>query len=171
MTTQEKTTANAAILPMSAILEHWQGHRRVTRRVIEAFPEEVFRSYSIGGMRPFSELTLEMINMAEPGIKGIVTGDWGTPHDQADHSASTPIIHDKAYILHRWDEITELINKLWEQIPEGRLEETETAFGLYHQPIYSTLLYFIDNEIHHRGQGYVYLRSLGIEPPAFWDRR
>ena len=32
------------------------------------------------------------------------------------------------------------------------------------------LLYVIENEIHHRGQGYVYLRSLGIEPPAFWDR-
>ena len=30
--------------------------------------------------------------------------------------------------------------------------------------------YFVDNEIHHRGQGYVYLRALGIEPPAFWDR-
>lgn len=182
MTTQEKTatttaaaaattTATAATLPLSAILEHWQGHRRVTRRVIEAFPEEAFRSYSVGGMRPFSELALEMIGMAEPGIKGIVTGDWGTDNDMEHHSATTPIVHDKAYILRRWDEITDLINKMWPQIPEGRLEQTETAFGLYHQPIYNTLLYFIDNEIHHRGQGYVYLRSLGIEPPAFWDRR
>jgi uncharacterized damage-inducible protein DinB len=32
------------------------------------------------------------------------------------------------------------------------------------------LLYVIDNEIHHRGQGYVYRRSLGVEPPAFYDR-
>jgi uncharacterized damage-inducible protein DinB len=30
--------------------------------------------------------------------------------------------------------------------------------------------YWIDNEIHHRGQAYVYLRALGIEPPAFYDR-
>ena len=28
----------------------------------------------------------------------------------------------------------------------------------------------VDNEIHHRGQGYVYLRELGIEPPPFWER-
>ena len=28
----------------------------------------------------------------------------------------------------------------------------------------------VDNEIHHRGQGYVYLRALGIAPPAFYDR-
>ena len=26
------------------------------------------------------------------------------------------------------------------------------------------------NEIHHRGQGYVYLRALGIEPPPFYER-
>lgn len=32
------------------------------------------------------------------------------------------------------------------------------------------ILYAIDNEIHHRGQGYVYLRSLGIEPPPFYER-
>ena len=32
------------------------------------------------------------------------------------------------------------------------------------------LFYVIDNEIHHRGQGYVYLRALGIEPPLFYDR-
>ena len=31
-------------------------------------------------------------------------------------------------------------------------------------------IYFIDNEIHHRAQGFVYLRALGIEPPFFWDR-
>jgi len=29
---------------------------------------------------------------------------------------------------------------------------------------------FVDNEIHHRGQGYVYLRSLGITPPGFYER-
>ena len=28
----------------------------------------------------------------------------------------------------------------------------------------------IDNEIHHRGQGYVYLRALGKEPPPFYER-
>ena len=30
--------------------------------------------------------------------------------------------------------------------------------------------HWIDNEIHHRGQAYVYLRALGIEPPHFWER-
>jgi uncharacterized damage-inducible protein DinB len=63
------TAPSAGIIPISAFLAHWQGHRRLTRRVIELFPEDA-----------------------------------------------------------------------------------------------------IDNEIHHRGQGYVYLRALGIEPPGFYDR-
>jgi uncharacterized damage-inducible protein DinB len=37
--------------------------------------------------------------------------------------------------------------------------------------VYFFILYWIDNEIHHRGQAYVYLRSLGIEPPHFWERQ
>ena len=186
MTTQEKATAaagvaettaaintaaaNAVRIPMSALLEHWQGHRRVTRRVIEAFPDAAFESYSIGGMRPFAELTLEMIGMAEPGIKGILTGNWAQD-GELEHHVTNNTRRDKTYVLRRWDEVTALIDRLWPKIPQGRLEQVEAAFGLYNQPIYNTLLYFIDNEIHHRGQGYVYLRSLGIEPPAFWDRR
>jgi len=31
-------------------------------------------------------------------------------------------------------------------------------------------LFWIDNEIRHRGQAYFYLGSLGIEPPPFRDR-
>ena len=48
--------------------------------------------------------------------------------------------------------------------------ETLTAFGQYTGVLHDMVLYVVDNEIHHRGQGYVYLRSLGIEPPAFYDR-
>ncbi len=48
--------------------------------------------------------------------------------------------------------------------------ETLNAFGQYPGVLHDLILYVIDNEIHHRGQGYVYLRALGIEPPAFYDR-
>jgi uncharacterized damage-inducible protein DinB len=44
-----------------------------------------------------------------------------------------------------------------------------TAFGQYPGRV-DLLLYAIDNEIHHRGQGYVYLRANGVEPPPFYER-
>lgn len=165
-TMQPERTTSATVLTAETVLKHWQGHRSLTRRVIEAFPEDKLFNHSIGGMRPFSELAMEMIYMAGPGIEGIVSGKW----KGFGEAEEVPEPKTKAEILKLWDSITEKINSLWPQISEKRFQEVDVAFGQYEGPIHWTLFYFIDNEIHHRGQGYVYLRSLGIEPPAFWDR-
>ena len=161
------TTApeTAVILTPKALLDHWQGHRKLTRRVIEAFPEKELFQYSVGGMRPFSELAMEMIAMAGPGVEGLATNKWKR-YEEA-HAAAPKTRED---ILRLWDEATEKIDEYWPQIPPNRFQETIKAFGQWEGSGHWILFYFIDNEIHHRGQGYVYLRSLGIEPPPFWDR-
>ena len=43
----------------------------------------------------------------------------------------------------------------------------DKAFGQWEGPVYSFIIYWIDNEIHHRGQAYVYLRSLGMSHLLF----
>src|SRR4051794_19960439 len=70
----ESSTVPAVTPPQ--FLAHWQGHRRLTRRVIEAFPDDQLFTFSIGGMRTFGALTLEMLSMAEPMLAGVVTGKW-----------------------------------------------------------------------------------------------
>ena len=157
------------ILTTEALLEHWQGHRRVTRRMIEAFPEDKLFTYSIGGMRPFADLLMEFIGMAEPGMDGIATGNWNTVNELAHHTKNN-LPKTKNELLERWDQVTEKINRLWPQIPPQRFIENDKAFGQWEGPVYGFIFYWIDNEIHHRGQAYVYLRSLGIAPPAFYDR-
>lgn len=152
----------AGIITPEALREHWQGHRRLTRRVIDAFPEDQLFTFSVGGMRPFGVLALEILTMAAPMVRGVVTGDWDTLPDREPRP--------KAELLRQWDESTEQIDALWPQIPAERFHETMTAFGQYPGLVHDLLLYVIDNEIHHRGQGYVYLRALGIEPPPFYDR-
>jgi uncharacterized damage-inducible protein DinB len=146
-----------------ALLAHWQGHRRLTRRVIEAFPDDKLFSFSIGGMRPFGAMALEFLTMATPMVRGVVTNTWDTSFDR------NPI--PKAEILRRWDESTNEIDALWAQIPPQRFQETMKAFGQYEGTVHDLVLYVIDNEIHHRGQGFVYLRALGIEPPPFYERQ
>lgn len=160
----ETQVNNDQIMTKEQLLAHWQGHRALTRRVIEAFPEEELFSFSIGGMRTFGELVAELMAIAVPGAKGLATNDWKSL-DEKDPSGK-----NKARLLEIWDQDTVEINKWYAQIPEGRLQETMLAFGQYEDKGYCTLMYFIDNEIHHRGQGYVYLRALGIESPAFWER-
>jgi hypothetical protein len=67
---------NTPILIPETLLDHWQGHRRLTRRMIEAFPEDKLFSFSVGSMRPFSELAMEFLKMAEPITRGVATGEW-----------------------------------------------------------------------------------------------
>ena len=153
------------VISSSELLEHWQGHRSLTRKVIVAFSEKELFNYSVGGMRPFAEMTMELLGIATPGIREIVTGETSQLKEHFDHGNS------KANLLEAWDKTTEEINALWPQISLERFHETIKTFGQYEGTVQSSIFYFIDNEIHHRGQGYVYLRSLGIEPPMFWDRQ
>jgi hypothetical protein len=136
--------AAAVSIPVDALLDHWQGH-------------------------PFASMVVEMISMASAGIRGIATGKWDSGSDLLHHSG-TPAPATREALLSLWDETTGQIDALWPQIPPERFQEVDTAFGAYEGVIYGLFLYWIDNEIHHRGQGYVYLRALGIEPPAFYDR-
>jgi len=62
-------TANLhEVITKDELLDHWQGHRRLTRKAIEAFPEDKLFEYSIGGMRPFADMARELIGLAGIGI-------------------------------------------------------------------------------------------------------
>jgi uncharacterized damage-inducible protein DinB len=165
MTNADELTATAetAVITPEALLQHWQGHRGLTRKMIEAFPEDKLFTYSVGGMRAFADLVYEFLGMAVPGITGVATGKWLKWTDAKK-------VTTKKELLSLWDRATEDINHIWSTIPVHRFQEEDIAFGQWPGTGISFVFYFIDNEIHHRGQAYVYLRSLGIEPPAFWDQ-
>ena len=163
------TQQDVPVITAQALLQNWQGHRRLGRKVLDAFPEKELFEFSIGGMRTYDQLAKEMIGLASAGMNGIVTGKWETT-PLLDHFSNDESITTKQGLLEAWDDVTEQINTLWPQIPAERFNEIEKAFGQYENANINTLIYVMDNDIHHRGQGYVYLRALGIEPPAFWDR-
>lgn len=158
-----KTLAAQVITPED-LLQHWQGHRALTRRVIELFPEKDFFEFSIGGMRPLSKLTDELLAIAVPGLKGIVNKEIKPFAEESEK------LIFKAQYLEKWDEATAEINQYWEKLTIEDFNETFNLFGQYEFPVIQNILYFIDNEVHHRGQAYVYMRALGIEPPFFWER-
>jgi uncharacterized damage-inducible protein DinB len=156
----ETTPTN--VLTTDALLNNWQGHRRLTRRTVEAFPEDKLFQFSVGGMRPFAEMAWEFIRMAVPIVEGVSTGKW--------EEFKTEKPRSKSELLRLWDQQTTELNEKFPKIPLHRFCEVDKAFGQWEAPGLVTIQYAIDNEIHHRGQGYVYLRSLGIEPPPFWER-
>lgn len=151
------------IITSEELLKHWQGHRVLTRKTIEKFPEKELFEFSIGGMRTFSDLVKELLAISVPGLEGIVNDSMEAYNHNLD-------LDTKEALLARWDKDTPLIDELFNKISKDRFKDLHNLFGEYKFPVIENIQYFIDNEIHHRAQGYVYLRALGIEPPFFWDR-
>ena len=155
-------TAQIELLTAEELLKYWQGHRRLTRKTIEAFPEDKLFQFSVGGMRTFSDLVWEFVGMIIPIVDGVATGEWKR------YEGAMPT--SKSGLLKVWDDNTAALDEKFLQIPAHRFSEFDKAFGQWHATGLQTIQYAIDNEIHHRGQGYVYLRALGIQPPHFWER-
>jgi hypothetical protein len=136
---------------------------------LEAFPEDHLFSFTpVPSMRPFGMMALEVVQMVEPTVRGLLRKEWVTArYWQELKQQPTP---DKVQLLELWDQAGEYLREHWPHIPTGRFHEVEAVFGIPPTPLKELVLYQIDNEIHHRAQGYVYLRLLGLEPPAFWER-
>ncbi len=159
-----ETETMSQIITKEQLLKHWQGHRNLSRRTLEKFPEKELFEFTIGGMRSYADLVKEMIAIAAPSAKGLETGKWEALEEEKKD------LKTKEDLLRVWDQSTEIINQSWINIPIEVFQQNVVAFGQYESTGYGLVAYAIENEVHHRGQGYVYLRSLGIEPPFFWER-
>lgn len=163
METTTNTTVKTVMTP-TELLAHWQGHRALTRRVIEVFPEDQLFTYTLGGMRPFAAMVEELLGIAAPGIQEIVDNTTVELKEKLNHENS------KEKLLAFWDDTTTKIDAYWDAMEQVDYNKVYLSFGTYEGTVQSAIFYFIDNEIHHRAQAYVYLRSLGIEPPFFYER-
>lgn len=164
------TLTSPTALTMDQLFNHWMGHRNLTRKTIEKYPEDQLFTFSVGGMRPFSELVLEFLGMGVPSLRGVAYREWKKAEELSHLEGWATKPTTKQELLDRWDFSTKELERIWKDVTPERLQEEDVAFGQWPGTMYWLLLYVIDNEIHHRAQGYVYLRALGIEPPYFWER-
>ncbi|WP_426667514.1 DinB family protein [Mucilaginibacter sp. McL0603] len=147
-----------------SILNHWQGHRRLTRQVIESFPEDKLFKYSVSGMHSFSTMVKEMICIADSGIQNLFQD---RPVSEPARHFGMTFANTKEEILNLWDDVTYKIDVLWPLIPQQRFHEVTAIPESCAKTASEIILSWIDNEIHHRAHGYLYLRSLKIELPFF----
>ena len=164
MNTSETTEKINVIITPEELASHWKGHRGLTRKLIEVFPEKEFFEFSIGGMRPAAQLIQEMMDVSTGGVREMAGGESG---DIAGHAVKATTIAEALAI---WDENTTDLFENLAKIPVTKFHDRILSFGQYEGTIWGNIFYFLDNEIHHRAQAYVYLRSLEVEPPAFWER-
>ena len=149
------------ILTPEALLTNLKDVRALTRKVIEAFPEKDLFEFKIANLRPFSGMVEEFLMITNYIFKETL------------HEKHTPFYTEgqfpttKTEVLALWDRATEILDREWQKV--GDYTQPLTIYQMTFS-FAQWILYFIENESHHRGQGYTYLRALGIEPTLFWGR-
>lgn len=153
------------MLNPSQLLEILEGNRRLTIRTLQAFTEPDLFAFKVEGMRPFAAMIVEILGIEDGYVKGIATGEWIYNPD------AFKGITTAEGLVEACESVRRQTVALWPQITAARLAtvEQDPFFGgeMSH---FDRLQYALENEIHHRAQGYVYLRMRGVEPPAFWER-
>jgi hypothetical protein len=140
------------VITPEALLEHWQGHRRLTRRLIDAFPEDQLFSFSVGrGGRVGRQLKPSMArpvagNLALPGgvfmsrLVGVgpaalvvvaLLGGAGcraqkTP-EAAPATPPSPAVQLQAHIIARGDSLS--LGTKWSPPPGVALEHSIAGFA------------------------------------------
>lgn len=146
----------------------WEDNRRLTNKVAKTLVEtDAIDKVVVHGMRPFRELLLEIFTVEKWNISGLAYDKWDfiTPPESL---RTGPI----EAVLDFGNDIRIETRKSWEKIPFEsltKLRPSPNPFVPAGNAI-GWLTYALENEIHHRGQGYVYLRLLGQDPPAFYIR-
>ena len=149
-------------------MDVWEDNRRLTNNVAHALVEAgAMDKVLVDGMRPFRELTLEILGMERWNVRGLA-------YDQWEYEAPPQMLRTSsiAEVLEFGRSVREETRQLWPSIPFDALAKMRPAPAPYvpEGTAIGWLTYALENEIHHRGQGYVYLRLLGQEPPAFYIR-
>ncbi len=150
------------LLTPSALLSNFKDARALTRNVIEAFPEKDLFEFSIANLRPFSQMVEEFLMITNY----IFTETLHEKHTPFYTEGQFPTT--KTEVLALWDKVTEIIDREWKEV--GDYTQSLTIYQMTFT-FAQWILYTIENESHHRGQGYTYLRALGIDPPFFWARQ
>lgn len=146
----------------------WEDNRRLTDRVAQAFVDAgAVDEKPVPGMRSFRQLLLEIWSMEQVYARGFATEDWRWEFLPESYG-TCPIEEAMAFGAG----IREETRRLWPTISiESLTKPRPTPFpGHPEGGGIEWMTYALENEIHHRGQGYVYLRLLGKEPPAFYLR-
>lgn len=141
-----------------AILRYWQNVRKLTLRLFDLFPEGKFNFRPVETVRSVAEQFDHILVVELYTRIGLITGQWDQAAFSGERDRSWMTLRNKLFYEHQ-----KTIGLL-RLLPEGRFMQVyETPFG---RLTGETVVYTaIDEEIHHRGNLYTYLRLLGLEPP------
>jgi len=142
----------------NAVLKYWENVRKLTLKVFDLFPHDKFDYSPVDNVRSVAEQFDHILICELYARIGMLTGIWDMAPFSGERDLSRESLREKLYKENR------KTLGLLRMLPEGQfIKIYNTPFGAVsgEAVIYET----IDEEIHHRGNLYIYLRLLGIDPP------
>lgn len=139
-------------------LKYWQVVRQMTIRLLDEFPADSFDYRPATEVMTVSQLFKHILSVEVYIREGFLTKEWKDPGTIGSNMFEKEMLKDRLRLEN------EKTTKLLSELPEGYfLKKRETPFGNVTGEI--LILAAIDEEIHHRGNLYTYLRCLEITPP------
>ncbi len=143
---------------ISTLVADWARIRTVTIETARAFPGERLDVRPVAAMRSAGQILAHILDTELAVVDGALTGDWR--FGRGPHRISRVETFERWSAKVRAETERALAGisdeSLWApaELPDG----TEL-------PRFLVLYSFVENELHHRGQLFAYLRLLGIKPP------
>jgi uncharacterized damage-inducible protein DinB len=139
-------------------LKYWQIVRQQTIKLLDEFPPDSFDYRPAEEIMTVSQQFKHILSVEIYIREGFLTKEWKEPDSIGSNMFEKEMLKDRLRLEN------EKTFKLLSELPEGYfLKKRETPFGNVTGEI--LILAAIDEEIHHRGNLYTYLRCLGKTPP------
>lgn len=141
--------------------ERWTESFRITKATIERFPEPALGQVLVAGLRPPGELFTHIFAHVNGVFNACVRRELLTQElyqlpEDVDMLKTTPLLRYAQRTMEGLLAHGSIDTEAWKQI-------IKTPWG--DVPMESLCLESYSHEIHHRGQLFVMLRLLGVDPP------
>ena len=141
-----------------SLLRYWHNVRQLTIKLIDEFPADSFDYRPAPEIMTVSQLFKHILGVEIYIRQGFLTDTWQDPEEISGNMFEKEMLKEKLKIEN------EKTMQLLSETPAGKfLKVRKTPFGNISGEI--LLQVAIDEEIHHRGNLYTYLRCLGGTPP------
>jgi uncharacterized damage-inducible protein DinB len=146
------------VVDKKIILRYWHNVRNLTLRLLDEFPADSFDFRPASEIMTVSQQFKHIVQVELYVRQGFLEGQWQQPTELSSNFFEKEMIRDKLKLEHR------KTVSLLSEIPDGKFMQMRTTpFGEISGELLIQVA--IDEEIHHRGNLYVYLRCLGKIPP------
>lgn len=150
-----------------AMMSMWETVRPSTGialRAVEALPADQLDAHPIRDMRTPRELVAHLFGMMRGIAEGALRGEI-----LADYDALPAEVRTREQLVAWCRECWQAADRAAHGMTDAGLAGmVKTPWGVSF-PGFVCFGFIHDELLHHRGQLYVYLRQLGVEPPMLWD--